>query len=367
MVTVLGLTVSTLAHQLRLQRKAMEAVLTSQTLLETMVIEEKSVFAATAMHDLQSPLHGIRNLLEFARARPERLSGSDREHLLADMQASVDRMLSMVATTLAPMKAERAEAFDSVAPCDVSALARRVAEAEAPLAGSKGIALRLAIPTEPAVVIAESIAVEHILGNFLSNAVKFSAPGATIVISVEETAGSICLSVEDEGPGIPEEDRRRSFREKSGPMPRVRPPVNPRPASDCISLAGSPNAWAPVFRVRPVATAAATSGCVCRRSEFLRALGNLPREGSGRLADADGPHDGPGSSSMKIPSAVHRLPGTLTQIPDEVRARGGAGGRRLGDEADGNGALKEIRVAAALRESNTILERARGRAHRATP
>jgi signal transduction histidine kinase len=189
----------------------MEAVLASQTLLETMVIEEKSVMAATAMHDLQSPLHGIRNLLEFARTRPERLSGSDREHLLADMQASVDRMLSMVATTLAPMKTDRAESSDSFATCDVGALARRVIEADAPLAGSKGVALQSAIPTAPVVVFAESIAVEHILGNFLTNAVKFSAPGATIVISVEETAESICLSVEDEGPGIPEEDRQEIF------------------------------------------------------------------------------------------------------------------------------------------------------------
>ncbi|MEI9898094.1 MAG: MASE1 domain-containing protein [Chthoniobacter sp.] len=211
MVTVLGLTVSTLAHQLRLQRKAMESVLASQTLLETMVMEEKSVLAATAMHDLQSPLHGIRSLLEFARDRPERLSGTDREHLLADMQASVDRMLSMVATRLAPVKANRVEAVTPAEPCDLCALARRVVEAEAPAAGSKGIVLHTAIPEAPVVVLTEAIAVEHILGNFLSNAVKFSAPQASVTLALERSKDTIRLCVADEGPGIPEEDRRDIF------------------------------------------------------------------------------------------------------------------------------------------------------------
>jgi signal transduction histidine kinase len=238
MVAVLGLAVSTLAHQLRAQRKAMENVLAGQTLLETMVMEETSVLAATTMHDLQSPLHGIRNLLEFARTRPERLSGSDREHLLGDMQASVDRMLSMVATTLAPVKADRAAAPRPAAePCDVNELVRRLVEAEAPLAGSKGIALRRRLLDRPMIVRSQSIAIEHILGNFLSNAIKFSVPGTIVTLSVKETAESVRLSVADQGPGISEEDCRDMF---SGHLPsQVARPTSGEPSTGLgLYLAG---------------------------------------------------------------------------------------------------------------------------------
>lgn len=238
MVAVLGLVVSTLAHQLRVQRKAMENVLAGQKLLESMVIEERGVLTATAMHDLQSPLHGIRNLLEFARMRPERLSGSDRENLLGDMQASVDRMLSMVATTLAPVKAERiTQAPLDSTPCDVNALVKHLVEAEAPLAGSKGVAVRRRLLEQPVIVHAQSIAIEHILGNFLSNAVKFSVPGTIVTVSVKDLPEGVRLSVADQGPGIREEDCRDMF---SGRLPaRAVQPTSGEPSTGLgLYLAG---------------------------------------------------------------------------------------------------------------------------------
>lgn len=217
MVAVLGLTVATLAHQLAVERRAMESVLASQILLET-TMNEKAVMDATAVHDLQSPLHGIRNLLEFARATPERLSGPDRETLLADMQASVDRMLSLVNTTLAPLKENRNRAaIDPVELFDVSAPVRRAIEAETSHAGSKGITLFRRIPAQPVVIQAQPAAVEHVVANYLSNAVKFSPLEARIFVAVEEFTETVCISVADEGPGIAEEERADIFSGKIRP------------------------------------------------------------------------------------------------------------------------------------------------------
>jgi signal transduction histidine kinase len=211
MVAALGLTVSMVAHQLALQRQAMEAVLASQDLLESMVMEETSTLVATAMHDLQSPLHGIRNLLQLARTRAERLSGMDREHLLAQMQASVDRMLTMVASTLGPLKTPR-ENSARVARCDLGELVRRAAETERAAAKRKGLILLIEeLPEQPIFVVTESVPVEHVLGNFLSNAVKFSSPGACVSLTLSETEEEVQLSVTDEGPGISAEDRPHIF------------------------------------------------------------------------------------------------------------------------------------------------------------
>jgi signal transduction histidine kinase len=54
-------------------------------------------------------------------------------------------------------------------------------------------------------------AVERILGNFLSNAAKYSPPGTTITITVESSGSRALLSVSDEGPGIPADERTRVF------------------------------------------------------------------------------------------------------------------------------------------------------------
>ena len=54
-------------------------------------------------------------------------------------------------------------------------------------------------------------AVERILGNFLSNAAKYSPPGTTITVTVESSGSRALLSVSDEGPGIPADERTRVF------------------------------------------------------------------------------------------------------------------------------------------------------------
>src|SRR5205814_5196823 len=54
-------------------------------------------------------------------------------------------------------------------------------------------------------------AVERILGNFLSNAAKYSPPDTTITITVEPYGARALLAVSDQGPGIPADERTRVF------------------------------------------------------------------------------------------------------------------------------------------------------------
>lgn len=49
------------------------------------------------------------------------------------------------------------------------------------------------------------------LFNILDNGVKYSPPGSAITISVKTYEMHVCIQVEDEGPGIPEEERTKIF------------------------------------------------------------------------------------------------------------------------------------------------------------
>jgi signal transduction histidine kinase len=70
------------------------------------------------------------------------------------------------------------------------------------------VPLRLDVPVDLAVV-ADPLVLERIVSNLLANAIRHGAP--PIRISVEHTNGSFCISVEDEGGGVPEELRERLF------------------------------------------------------------------------------------------------------------------------------------------------------------
>ncbi len=67
---------------------------------------------------------------------------------------------------------------------------------------------------EDAVILTDSAAVERIVANFLDNAFKYRrAEGARVRLKLSGDRGSVSISVEDNGPGIPKRDRERIFEE----------------------------------------------------------------------------------------------------------------------------------------------------------
>jgi signal transduction histidine kinase len=74
------------------------------------------------------------------------------------------------------------------------------------LAKSKLIAKKITVTNEvpAAVILAEPHSLtSSVLGNLLDNAIKFSSPGGTIVISATVEAEAVCLSFKDWGIGMP--------------------------------------------------------------------------------------------------------------------------------------------------------------------
>jgi signal transduction histidine kinase len=211
-VAVIGLTVSVLVHQLHLKRKALEAALADKSLRLAAVTQEKAILTASAVHELQSPLSGMRNLLHLVRDTPEVFAGPEGGKLLADMRAAVEHMFSLVTGALV-VNRPNADAAMAAAPsaCDLTALIHRVIDSEQAHADSKQIAIRRSMPTRPVVIHTHGPVLEHIVHNFLSNAVKFSEPGAVIFLDLEPSERELTISVTDQGPGIPERDRATIF------------------------------------------------------------------------------------------------------------------------------------------------------------
>src|SRR5688500_11181058 len=69
----------------------------------------------------------------------------------------------------------------------------------------------LSIEVEDVVVEVDAAMVERIVENLLANAIRHTPPDSRIWIRVRSEAGGEVIVVEDEGPGVPPEQRRAIF------------------------------------------------------------------------------------------------------------------------------------------------------------
>lgn len=205
---VIGLTVSVLVHQLQLKQRALEVALADQSLRLAAVTQENVLLTASAVHELQSPLSGIRNLLQLVRPTPEVFASPEGGKLLAEMQLAVEHMFSLVTGALSVAHPDATSAPTS---WELVAMLNRVIDSEQSHADSKRIRIRRRRPARLVVILTHGTVLEPIVHNFLSNAVKFSKPGASIFLDLEQTDREVIISITDEGPGIPERDHLKIF------------------------------------------------------------------------------------------------------------------------------------------------------------
>jgi two-component system sensor histidine kinase TctE len=93
---------------------------------------------------------------------------------------------------------------------DLNEVASEVLEQITPLAHDHGVELRRGATSDVQVRGSRSLLVEVLL-NLLHNAIRATPDGGAVSVSIEADNGTVQLSVEDEGPGIPMEHRELIF------------------------------------------------------------------------------------------------------------------------------------------------------------
>ncbi|MCY7340366.1 MAG: sensor histidine kinase [Pseudonocardia sp.] len=157
-------------------------------------------FAGDAAHELRSPVAALRAQAEVAVAQPAPALGAETLHAVA---GEADRLSALRSALRALARADAGQRPDA-RPVDLVA-ATRSAMARA---GADGPVLQLVAPS-PAQVGATPSEVALVLDNLVGNARRYAR---TIVrIGVLPAGRWVRLVVEDDGPGIPEADRRRVF------------------------------------------------------------------------------------------------------------------------------------------------------------
>ncbi len=161
----------------------------------------KDTLLHAVSHDLKGPITAILGSAQsLARRRQLRLTGEEEYALIDGIVASGIKLDRLVDDLLDFERLDRGVIEPVRAPTDLGAMARRlVAEADYL---AQHPARVIAAPIEVSVDAAK---VERILENLLRNAARHTPPGTPVVIRVEQRESGVLLSVEDEGPGIPDE------------------------------------------------------------------------------------------------------------------------------------------------------------------
>lgn len=154
-------------------------------------------FASDVSHELRSPLTTMVNAGAVLRRRGEHLRGTAGTAL--DLLTSeVDRFARMVVDLL---EISRADQTDDPPPEEIAldALVRNVVATREPVP----------LDLEPAVVLGDRRRLDRVLTNLLDNAERHA--GGAVLVRVRTCGDRVRLSVEDAGPGVPEDLREEVF------------------------------------------------------------------------------------------------------------------------------------------------------------
>ncbi|MDT8856011.1 HAMP domain-containing sensor histidine kinase [Paracoccaceae bacterium Fryx2] len=167
--------------------------------------------SADIAHDLKTPVQRIALLLGQLRDGLD--PGSAAALLATRAEAEADRAVAVFQSLLTIAQIEGGSPRARFAPVDLGALLATFAEIYAPAAEDSGHLLHLCpLPDRPLPVPGDRSLLGQIIANLIENALRHTPPGTRITLALGQDGGRATLSVCDNGPGIPAEERDQVLR-----------------------------------------------------------------------------------------------------------------------------------------------------------
>ncbi len=186
--------------------------------------QAKSEFLANMSHEIRTPMNGVLGSLDLLERTP--LDTGQRRRL-GTVRRAARTLLTLLDDILDLARIEAGKLPIEQRPFSLLETVEDVVGLHRPAAHAKGVALELAASPLPEQVVSDPVRLGQILGNLVSNAVKFTAAGRIRVrLGPEsETADELVLrcAVEDTGEGIPVDHQQRileAFEQADGSVTR---------------------------------------------------------------------------------------------------------------------------------------------------
>ena len=175
----------------------------------------KNKFLGMAAHDLRNPLASIRGLAEFLREGVGGPLSEDQLDLINTIHDASQSMLVMVNELLDVATIESGELKIHAEQRNISDLIEKCVFLGNIEAGKKGSHIEFNSENREATAFFDGAKIKQVIDNLLSNALKFSPPNSTVRVTLVRGLRTWSVSVLDKGPGIPEDERDKLFKDFS--------------------------------------------------------------------------------------------------------------------------------------------------------
>ncbi len=165
-------------------------------------------FAADVAHEIKNPLTSIRSAIETLR----RIEDADKQRrLLAIIAEDVSRLDRLISDISDASRIDAELSRVAAEPVDVAPILAALAEINETTRGDGDPHIELVPPEGSVVVQAVEGRLVQVLRNLIGNAESFSPRDGHILLRARHAGRQVEISVEDEGPGIPEANLEHIF------------------------------------------------------------------------------------------------------------------------------------------------------------
>ncbi len=182
---------------------------------------QMNVFLSIAGHELRTPLTSMKVNIQMAERRlREQLAfaGADSRQqeklgtigaLLRRTAGQIERQERLVNDLVDVARIETGRLELAPGELDLAAVVRDVVEEQRLVNPSRTISLELPTDGQPVPVLADADRIGQVLTNYLTNALKYSAPEAPVEVWLREEDARVRVCVRDHGPGLPRDEQER--------------------------------------------------------------------------------------------------------------------------------------------------------------
>ncbi|WP_373215671.1 sensor histidine kinase [Ruminococcus sp. 5_1_39BFAA] len=169
---------------------------------------KQTEFIAAASHELRSPLAVILTSIQAMEDSGEK----ERERFISTIQSEGSRMARLIGDMLSLANADNHSWSILCSPCELDTLVLDTYEKYEAIFSEKGIRLSAKLPEEAfSLCKCDASRISQVLGILLDNAVSYVPSGGQVCLELAEDEKAFWLTVSDNGPGIPDQDKTSVF------------------------------------------------------------------------------------------------------------------------------------------------------------
>ncbi|TVV73791.1 response regulator [Sphingomonas solaris] len=171
----------------------------------------KDQFISTVSHELRTPLTSVLGSLGLLRGGAAGALSTKAERLVDIADNNARRLIRLINDILDIDRMASGQARLEQAVVDLKDVVARAMDDTRGLGTSKDVRLELRAPAEPLPILGDTERLLQVIGNLLSNAIRFSPVGGVVTLELTRDQRRVNLCVIDQGPGVPPDFRTRLF------------------------------------------------------------------------------------------------------------------------------------------------------------